>query len=74
MDHIIDYINTLYKQLRSGDISIRPTITDNGSDPSIYPCTFCDYKSVCLYDVFVNKNKEISSQLEKEVLKGEDNA
>ena len=74
MDHIIDYVNTLYTQLRSGDIRILPTISDKGTEPSIYPCTFCDYQSVCLYDVFVNQNKEISSSLEKEVLKGEDNA
>ena len=61
MKLITDYITELYEKLRAGNIPILPTKSDN-NNPSIYPCTFCDYKSVCLFDVFYNENRLIKSK------------
>ena len=61
MELITNYITELYEKLRAGNIPILPTQSDN-NNPSIYPCTFCDYKSVCLFDVFYNENRLIKSK------------
>ena len=71
MDEITDYVTDLYDQLRAGHVDIYPAQSDNKSDQEIYPCTFCDYKSICLFDVFVNENKIIKSHLDDPIKKGD---
>jgi ATP-dependent helicase/DNAse subunit B len=71
MAEITTYITDLYDQLRAGHVEIYPSQSDNKSDTEIYPCTFCDYKSVCLFDVFVNENKVIKSHLDAPLKKGD---
>lgn len=70
MDQIISYMHDLYEQLRSGHIDIMPAKADNNA-AGIYPCDYCDYRSVCLFDVFYNENKVIRSELKNEILKEE---
>ena len=67
---ITSYINELYSKLKSGDVSIYPAKSNESSYFKIYACRYCDYASVCLYDVFENKNKDILSDYKKDLLKG----
>ena len=67
---ITSYINELYSKLKSGDVSIYPAKSNESSYSKIYACRYCDYASVCLYDVFENKNKDILSDYKKDLLKG----
>lgn len=70
MEEIIKTISDLYAALRDGHIDITPAMADN-EDPSIYPCTFCPYKAICLYDVFVNENRSISASYGNDIYKKE---
>lgn len=70
MAQIVSYMTALYEELRNGHIDILPAKADNNA-AGIYPCDYCDYRSVCLFDVFVNENKVIKSNLKNEILKEE---
>lgn len=74
MEYVENHISELYKKIHDGLIPIHPTLTDGaqpGSDFKVYPCTYCPYKSVCLFDVFENKNRMIAKDMYKK-LKGDD--
>lgn len=71
MDEITKCVSDLYQSLSSGHIDLTPAISDK-NDTDIYPCTFCPYASICLFDVFVNDNREISSSYGQDILKKED--
>ena len=70
MAQIVSYMTALYEELRNGHIDILPAKADNNA-AGIYPCDYCDYRSVCLFDVFVNENIVIKSNLKNEILKEE---
>ncbi len=69
MQTISTHISTLYEAIRTGDIRIYPSKADN-DEKSVYPCTYCDYRSVCLYDVFYNDYHRIEVKKDKEILAG----
>ena len=74
MEYVEKHISELYKKIHDGLIPIHPTLTEGaqpGSDFKVYPCTYCPYKSVCLFDVFENENRMISKDMYKK-LKGDD--
>jgi ATP-dependent helicase/DNAse subunit B len=74
MEYVENHISELYKKIHDGLIPIHPTLTDGaqpGSDFKVYPCTYCPYKSVCLFDVFENENRMIAKDMYKK-LKGDD--
>ena len=74
MEYVEQHISELYKKIHDGLIPIHPTLTEGaqpGSDFKVYPCTYCPYKSVCLFDVFENENRMISKDMYKK-LKGDD--
>lgn len=74
MEYVENHISELYKKIHAGLIPIHPTLTDGaqpGSDFKVYPCTYCPYKSVCLFDVFENENRMIAKDMYKK-LKGDD--
>jgi len=55
-NHLRDYVNELYEhagnQIMSGDVKIHPyKLKDK------IPCTFCEYRSVCQFDLSLEKNK-----------------
>lgn len=57
------HITALYQKLVTGDISILPTRSDNSSiDSKVNPCRYCDYKGLCHYDVFYNKENKIGKE------------
>lgn len=74
MEYVENHISELYKKIHAGLIPIHPTLTDGAqpdSDFKVYPCTYCPYKSVCLFDVFENENRMIAKDMYKK-LKGDD--
>ena len=57
-----------------GLIPIHPTLMEGAqpaNDFKVYPCNYCPYKSVCLFDVFENENRIIAKDMYKK-LKGDD--
>lgn len=74
MEYVENHISKLYKKIHDGLIPIQPTLME-GAQPSndfkVYPCNYCPYKSVCLFDVFENDNRIISKDMYKN-LKGDD--
>lgn len=70
MEEIVRTTNDLYSALSAGHIDITPALADN-DDPSIYPCTFCPYKSICQFDVFVNETRPISATYGHDIYKKE---
>lgn len=60
-------ISEIYQQ---GNISIMPSHSNNPAAQMIVnPCTYCDYQSVCLKDVFYNENREIEYIDKKTMMK-----
>lgn len=74
MKYVENHISELYKKIHDGLIPIHPTLME-GAQPSndfkVYPCNYCPYKSVCLFDVFENENRIIAKDMYKK-LKGDD--
>lgn len=71
MDQIItrihNHVEELYQQVREGNIQIKPAILENSSGyDGVYPCTYCDYKDICLFDVFMNDNKIVARKVDLE--------
>lgn len=74
MEYVEQHISELYKKIHDGLIPIHPTLMEGAqpaSDFKVYPCNYCPYKSVCLFDVFENENRMISKDIYKK-LKGDD--
>lgn len=58
---IIKHIEQLYMQMNQGDIRIYPTRSESGNiDAKINPCSFCEYRTLCNFDVFYNEKHLIS--------------
>jgi len=54
------HLDTLYDNITQGMIPILPSKgVKDSMDKTVYPCKFCDYKDVCQFDVFYNKNRKI---------------
>lgn len=74
MEYVEKHISELYEKIHEGLIPIHPTLMESAqpaSDFKVYPCNYCPYKSVCLFDVFENENRIISKDMYKK-LKGDD--
>ena len=74
MEYVEKHISELYEKIHKGLIPIHPTLMEGAqpaSDFKVYPCNYCPYKSVCLFDVFENENRIISKDMYKK-LKGDD--
>lgn len=75
IDYITNHIETLYQQLSQGNIQIAPKGSD---DPAIFtkvnPCTYCNYRSICNFDVFYNEYQLVNNEnLEYLIKEGEEN-
>lgn len=74
MEYVEKHISELYEKIHEGLIPIHPTLMEGAqpaSDFKVYPCNYCPYKSVCLFDVFENENRIIAKDMYKK-LKGDD--
>lgn len=66
MKNIKKHISKLYQDIQKGDISIFPTLSEDAqpaNDFKVYPCNYCPYKPVCLFDVFENENRIIKKKI-----------
>ena len=76
IDYVTGHIETLYQQLESGNIAIAPK---GSNDPAIFtkvnPCTYCNYRAICNFDVFYNEYTLVNDEnLEYLIKEGEENA
>ena len=76
IDYVTGHIETLYQQLESGNIAIAPK---GSNDPAIFtkvnPCTYCNYRAICNFDVFYNEYTVVNDEnLEYLIKEGEENA
>lgn len=74
MEYVEKHISELYEKIHKGLIPIHPTLMEGAqpaNDFKVYPCNYCPYKSVCLFDVFENENRIIAKDMYKK-LKGDD--
>lgn len=56
------HIEKLYDAMNEGDIRIYPTRSESGNiDMQVNPCSFCDYRALCNFDVFYNEKHMIST-------------
>lgn len=56
IDHVNKHIEILYHELASGNIAITPKGSeDTAIHSKINPCTYCNYRSLCNFDVFYNE-------------------
>ena len=56
------HIKKLYAAMNEGDIRIYPTRSESGNiDMQVNPCSFCDYRALCNFDVFYNEKHLIST-------------
>lgn len=69
---IENHIYELYTALINGHIEIMPKGSDQTATHTLVnPCRFCDYHSVCHFDVFYNEYKLVEFYDVEEKLKGE---
>ncbi len=62
--------NIIQNIYQEGNINIMPCVSKNRNISKIvHACTYCDYKTVCLKDVFYNEEIEIENEDKTELLK-----
>lgn len=76
IDYVTGHIEKLYDRLSHGNIQIAPKGSD---DPAIFtkvnPCTYCNYRAICNFDVFYNEYTLVNNEnLEDLIKEGENNA
>lgn len=76
IDYVTSHIEKLYDSLSHGNIQIAPKGSD---DPAIFtkvnPCTYCNYRAICNFDVFYNEYTLVNNEnLEYLIKEGENNA
>ena len=65
-------MNKLYLEMINGHIDILPKGSDDNSiHTKVNPCRYCDYGSVCHFDIFYNEYKNVEFYDIKEKLGGE---
>lgn len=71
-EHIENHIYELYENMIEGYIDIAPKGSDdNTTHTKVNPCRYCDYRSVCHFDIFYNEYKNVEFYDIKEKLGGE---
>lgn len=76
IDYVCYHIENLYRELASGNIAIMPKGSDDTvTHTKVNPCTYCNYRSLCNFDVFYNEYSLVdSSNLEHLIKEDSDNA
>ena len=70
--YIEDHIYDLYQNMASGHIEIAPKGSDdNATHTKVNPCRYCDYRSVCHFDIFYNEYTNVEFYDLEEKLGGE---
>ncbi len=63
---ILSYVGELDGRMKKGDISIRPIISDLRDKEHLKPCTYCDYKTICNFDIFYNEYRDLSKEVNQD--------
>lgn len=64
MEMVDQKINSIYEAIHEGHIEILPTTLEGrDNDPRVYPCAYCDYRSVCQFDAFYNETRIIKNKV-----------
>ncbi|MCD7808075.1 MAG: PD-(D/E)XK nuclease family protein, partial [Erysipelotrichaceae bacterium] len=75
MNEIEKHIVKLYQSLIDGQIMISPKGSDdNAIHHKVNPCRYCDYHSICSFDVFYNDYDLVSELDVDSILGGDGNA
>lgn len=75
LQEIENHIYELYQQMMQGHIAISPKGSDQSATHALVnPCRYCNYRSVCHFDVFYNDYQLIEFYNIEEKLGGEDDA
>lgn len=77
-DRLLAYVNKhieeLYQEIISGKISINPKGSDDTTiHNKVNPCTYCNYQSLCKYDVFYNEHTLVDNNNLEYLIKEEVN-
>lgn len=74
IDYVSKHIEELYQKLSAGNIAITPKGSDDAVLHSkVNPCTYCNYHSLCNFDVFYNESTLIDSNNLEYLIKEENN-
>lgn len=72
IDYVSQHIENLYQQLSSGKITITPKGSDDATiHTKVNPCTYCNYRSLCNFDVFYNEYTLVDSNNLEHLIKEE---
>lgn len=72
VDYVSAHIEKLYQELISGNIAISPKGSDESTlHTSVNPCTYCNYQSLCNFDVFYNEYSLVDSSNLEHLIKEE---
>lgn len=75
LQDIENHIYKLYQQMMQGYIAIAPKGSDQSTTHALVnPCRYCNYRSVCHFDVFYNDYQLVEFYDIEEKLGGEDDA
>ena len=62
IDYVSQHIENLYHELANGNIGINPKGSDDATVfTKVNPCTYCNYRSLCNFDVFYNEYTLVDS-------------
>ena len=74
LTYINKHIEELYREIISGKINIDPKGSDDTTiHNKINPCTYCNYQSICNYDVFYNEHKLVNNNNLEYLIKEDEN-
>lgn len=74
IDYVSQHIENLYHELANGNIGINPKGSDDATVfTKVNPCTYCNYRSLCNFDVFYNEYTLVDSNNLEHLLE-EDNS
>ncbi|MCD7892687.1 MAG: PD-(D/E)XK nuclease family protein [Erysipelotrichaceae bacterium] len=74
MEEIEKHIVKLYQNMMNGQINISPKGSDdNNIHHKVNPCRYCDYHSICSFDVFYNDYDLVKDLDIKSILGGSNN-
>lgn len=74
LTYVNKHIEELYREIISGKINIDPKGSDDTTiHNKINPCTYCNYQSICNYDVFYNEHKLVNNNNLEYLIKEDEN-
>lgn len=75
MEYIHYHIEVIYEKMTEGNIEIKPKRSYNTTtDSLVNPCGYCNYRSLCRYDLFYNDDQMVTKEkVDAQMIGGADN-